>query len=157
MTPDLIISEADERDFSEFLHAQIRAYNNRSSPSHRDVRQPGAVKPLYVILKDDNGQTIGGLAASTYWNWLEIDDLYVPEELRGKGIGTTLLETAETIAVTRGVRHCFLTTFEFQARTFYEQRGYSVVGTLEGYPPGSAYYWMRKELVPDGSKVAGAG
>jgi hypothetical protein len=42
-----------------------------------------------------------------------------------------------------------LTTFEFQARTFYEIHGYTIAGRMEDYPPGSSYYWMRKELAPE--------
>jgi GNAT superfamily N-acetyltransferase len=146
MTLDVTVSEADEKEFAEFLHAQIREYNNRQSHHHRQARQPGAVKPLHVMLKNKAGRVIGGLAAHTYWDWLEIDDFFVPDDLRGKGIGTTLLQTAETIAVRRGVSKCFLSTFEFQAQAFYEKRGYSVVGKLEGYPPGSTFFWMRKDL-----------
>jgi GNAT superfamily N-acetyltransferase len=146
MALDTIVSEANEKEFAEFLHAQIREYNNRQSPHHRQARQPGAVRPLHVMLKNETGQVIGGLSAHTYWNWLEIDDFFVPDDLRGKGIGTSLLQTAETRAVSRGVKHCFLSTFEFQARAFYERRGYSVVGKLEGYPPGSTFFWMRKDL-----------
>jgi GNAT superfamily N-acetyltransferase len=149
MTLEVTISEANEEGFAEYLHAQIREYNNRQSAHHRAARQPGAVKPLHLMLKDGTGQVVGGLSARTYWGWLEIDDLFVPGNLRGQGIGSSLLQTAETVAVSRGVKHCFLSTFEFQARTFYEKHAYSVVGKLEDYPPGATYYWMRKELLQD--------
>ena len=49
----------------------------------------------------------------------------------------------------------FLTTFEFQARAFYEARVYREAGRLVGYPPGSTYYWMRKELLPDPPEATG--
>ena len=146
MTHEVTVSEEDEQEFAEFLHAKIREYNNHHSSHHRAARQPGAVKPLHVMLKDGTGQVVGGLSAKTYWDWLEIDDLFVPDHLRGQGIGTSLLLTAETTATSRGIKHCFLSTFAFQARTFYEKHGYSVVGKLEGYPPGAAYFWMRKDL-----------
>ena len=149
MTHELVVSEASEEGFSEFLQAQIREYNNRHSAHHRAARQPGAVKPLHVMLKERTGQTVGGLSARIYWDWLAIDDLFVPEHLRGRGIGASLLQTAEALAIRRGARHCFLTTFEFQARRFYEKYGYRVVGQLEGYPPGTTYYWMRKDLLLD--------
>jgi predicted N-acetyltransferase YhbS len=146
MVIETTISEADEKEFAEFLHSQIRDYNNHRSSSHQAARQPGAVKPLNLILKDETGKMVGGLSGNTCWDWLEIGDFFVPNDLRGKGIGTSLLQTAETIAVNRGAKHCFLSTFEFQARSFYEKHGYYVVGKLEGYPPGSAFYWMRKDM-----------
>ena len=101
------------------------------------------------MIQDGTGQTVGGLSGRTYWDWLEVNDLFVPKHLRGQGIGTSLLQTAETVANTRGARHSFLSTFEFQARTFYERHGYYVAGKLEGYPPGMTYYWMRKDLVQE--------
>jgi len=75
--------------------------------------------PLNIMLKSESGEHIGGLAASTYWGWLDIDNFYLPEVLRGEGLGATLLQQAEAIAVGRGCTRCFLATFEFQARTFY--------------------------------------
>jgi GNAT superfamily N-acetyltransferase len=153
MTPKMIVSEENEKEFAEFLQAKIREYNNHHSSHHRAARQPGAVKPLHLMLENETGHVIGGLSAHTYWDWLEIDDLFVPDSLRGQGIGTSLLLTAETIAIGRGARHSFLTTFEFQARTFYEKQGYSVVGRLEGYPPGAAYFWMRKDLLQNEVQV----
>lgn len=74
MTHQLIVSESTEEQFAEFLQAQIRAYNNRHSAHHRAARQPGAVEPLHVMLKDGTGQTVGGLSARTCWDWLVISD-----------------------------------------------------------------------------------
>ncbi len=140
------ISEREEKAFEEFLHDKIIEFNNHTSPFHREARKPGSFTPLNIILEDESGNYIGGLAASTYWDWLDIDDFYVPKDLRGQGIGASLLETAEKIAVERGCTRCFLTTFGFQARSFYEKHRYYIAGKLEDYPPGSAYYWMRKDL-----------
>lgn len=148
MPVETAISEKEELEFGKFLHSRIREYNNTHSSHHREVRKPGSIMPLNLILKDGEGNFIGGLSANTYWEWLEIDDFLVPEDLRGKGIGASLLQTAETIAIKRGCKRCFLSTFDFQARTFYEKHGYSVTGKLDDYPPGSAYYWMRKDLRP---------
>ena len=148
MNIDITVSEAEEQAFAELLQARIRAFNTCRSPHHRAAREPGAVRPLNVMLQDGTGTVVGGLSARTYWDWLAVDDLFVPEELRGQGLGSRLLQTAEGIAARRGARHSFLTTFAFQARAFYEKHGYAVVGTLEGYPPGSTYFWMRKDLEP---------
>lgn len=143
-----IISESEEKDFAEFVHQKIREFNNSHSPNHMKGRQPGTTIPLNLILKDETGSMIGGLAGSSYWEWLEIENFFIPEALRGQGIGTELLQTAEKIAVKRGCKRCLLTTFEFQARTFYERHGFYVTGKLEDYPPGSTYYWMRKDFSP---------
>ena len=39
-----------------------------------------------------------------------------------------------------------LTTYEFQARSYYEMKGYKVVGEIKDYPPGTSYYTMVKIL-----------
>ena len=66
--------------------------------------------------------------------------------LRRLGHGRALLRMAEAEARTRGCSHVMLTTYSFQARGFYEKEGYRVVGEMAGYPPGTTYYWMRKDL-----------
>ena len=139
-------AEVTDDTFPDFLRGQIRTFNDAHSPPHRAAREPGAVRPLHVVLKDAHGDVIGGLAGSTYWDWLEIEHFFVPGALRGQGVGSSLLSTAEAEARRRGAAHAFLTTFSFQARAFYATRGYIVVGTLADFPPGSAYFWMRKEL-----------
>ncbi len=146
MQLETIVSEKEEQEFAEFLRSRIREFNTLQSPFHKDASKPGAVVPLFLILKDKDGVMLGGLSASTYWNWMEIEHFYLPEDLRGMRIGSTLLRTAETIARNRGCKSCFLTTFDFQARVFYEKQDFYVVGTLEDYPPGSSFYWMRKNL-----------
>lgn len=140
------VSDATETEFVDFLQGRLRAFNNERSPAHRAVRAPRASRPLHVMLRDADGAVVGGLTASTYWTWLDIDTLFVPERARGAGTGSQLLRAAETEAVARGARHALLTTFDFQARGFYERHGYRVTGVLDDYPPGHSYYWMRKEL-----------
>lgn len=37
-------------------------------------------------------------------------------------------------------------TLEFQAISFYQRRGYSTYGVLEGFPLGSRRYYLQKQL-----------
>ena len=142
----LTLSEGEEKPFKEFLHQNIRRFNDANSPYFLKVRKPRETTPLHILVKGKDGKVLGGLTGSTYWGWLDIDDFYLPDELRGQGLGARILQMAESAAINRGCTAVFLTTYAFQARGFYEKQGYRVVGTLEGYPPDSAYYWMRKDL-----------
>jgi GNAT superfamily N-acetyltransferase len=135
---------ANDQD-RDYVHHQIRAFNDRASRHHREIRGVGP-RPLDIILRNAAGEIVGGLTASTYWDWLDIDDLWLAEEMRGQGYGREVLRMAEEEARQRGCRRAKVQTFSFQARGFYEKMGYRVVGALEDYPPGGCFYWLRKEI-----------
>ena len=103
-------------------------------------------RPLVLAIEDDRGAVIGGLWGRTAFDWLFVELLFVPEPLRGRGVGAGLMSRAEAEAVTRGCHGAWLDTFEFQARGFYERLGYQCFGQLPDYPVGSARYFMRKML-----------
>jgi GNAT superfamily N-acetyltransferase len=103
-------------------------------------------RPLAVVVRDDAGEVIGGLWGRTVYGWLYVELLVVPEALRGRDVGTALMDRAEEEAVTRGCRAAWLDTFSFQARGFYEKRGYRCFGELHDYPPGFSRLFMAKNL-----------
>ncbi|EFH84071.1 GNAT family N-acetyltransferase [Ktedonobacter racemifer] len=133
-------------EFVAYLHEQIREFNNQQSPAHKQARVEGAVKPVHIMVVDKDGQWQGGITAEIYWNWLELSDFWLPDTLRGQGLGSSILEQVENIGREHGASKVLLTTFEFQGRTFYERHGYKVVGLVEDYPPGTNYYTMVKVL-----------
>ena len=106
------------------------------------------VKPLSVVLRGPNGDVVGGLSGRTAFGWLFVELLFVPESLRGQGIGRDLMHRAETEAVARGCHAAWLDTFQFQARGFYERLGYTCFGELSDYPPGFSRYFLKKTLKP---------
>ena len=103
-------------------------------------------RPLILSIDDSAGQPIGGLWGHTGYDWLFVALLFVPEQLRGQGVGTELLRQAEHEAINRGCHSAWLDTFEFQARGFYERLGYTCFGELSDYPNGMARYFLKKPL-----------
>ncbi len=97
-----------------------------------------------MIVTDQQQQWVGGLTAEVYWGWLEIHKCWFQEAYRGKGLGSKLLAQVGIAAQEMGAKKALLTTYSFQARTFYEERGYQVVGEIKDYPPGSSYYTLVK-------------
>jgi GNAT superfamily N-acetyltransferase len=107
---------------------------------------PGNGRPLFVVIRDRASNVIGGMSGSTSRGWLFIDHLIVPQSARGSGIGREVMLIAEAEAITRGCRHAWLNTYEFQARGFYEKLGYTCFGQLQDFPPGYARFFMSKRL-----------
>jgi GNAT superfamily N-acetyltransferase len=101
---------------------------------------------LAVLLLDHEDEVIGGLWGKTGYGWLFVELLVVPERLRGRGFGGSLLERAEQIARDRGCIGSWLTTFTFQAEPFYRRLGYTQFGVLDDSPPGSARLFLRKRF-----------
>ncbi|MGS0893866.1 GNAT family N-acetyltransferase [Burkholderia stagnalis] len=107
---------------------------------------PNDFRPLVVPVTDADGRVVGGLWGGTGFGWLHVELLVVPEAARGQGVGTRLMDLAEAEAVARGCRGVWLDTFDFQARPFYEKRGYVAFGELPDYPVGHARIFLRKTL-----------
>ena len=117
----------------------IRAYN-------RSNREPSKSEPLNIYLEDEQGNLVAGMVAETFGNWLEIEYLYVSDDLRGQGIGSKILEMAENESRNRGCKYSFVDTFNFQAPEFYEKHGYKEVFALKKYPYTGERYYYTKEL-----------
>ena len=116
----------------------------------------GGHRLLAVLVKDEVGKVLGGLWGSTAWEWLFVHLFWLPEGLRGDGLGRDLLHRAEVEALSRGCRNAWLDTYSFQARGFYEKLGYRVFGTLVDYPPGHHRFFLQKRLSKRSSSQASA-
>ncbi|MGB2897036.1 MAG: GNAT family N-acetyltransferase [Anaerolineales bacterium] len=101
---------------------------------------------LCFVLHEPHEVIVGGVLGETYWDWLNIDLLWVKDELRGRGFGHRLLTLAEEEARQRGAKNAYLDTFSFQASDFYKQHGYQVFGELPNFPPGHQRYFLTKQL-----------
>ncbi|SDH23999.1 Acetyltransferase (GNAT) family protein [Paraburkholderia steynii] len=127
----------DARD-EAFVIAQTRAFN--AAFTKEDVR------PLSVFIRDGEDRILGGLTAKTYWEYLEIQFLWIDESHRANGLASDLMTTAEKEAANRGCKHVFLDTLSFQALGFYEKLGYSEFGRLEGFSGRHDRHFLHKSL-----------
>ncbi|MBR2047957.1 MAG: GNAT family N-acetyltransferase [Oscillospiraceae bacterium] len=98
-------------------------------------------------MTDVDGNTIAGcLGVRTVWGTAEVSDLWVEERYRSQGLGSQLLLEIELEAKKKGCTIIQLDTFDWQAKDFYEKKGYSVFGILEDCPMGHCRYYMKKAL-----------
>ena len=133
--------DPSETDIHSAIWKGLREFNEQHTG-------PAPARPLAVFVRDEAGVALGGLEAQLRWSWLYIENFWLPEGLRGQGLGSQLLHSAEQFAVEQGCVGSYLDTFEFQALPFYERHGYTVFGVLEGFPPGFRRYSLQKRLVP---------
>ena len=110
-----------------------------------EVGRPSGWAPLCALIRDGDA-VLGGLWGTTYWGWLQLEMLFVPEELRGRGLGGRLLALAEEEAIRRGCHGAWLETMSFLDPAFYERRGYEAFAALDDYPPGHRRLFLRRRL-----------
>ena len=131
--------ENTESQKAQKIGELVRSYN-------RSKREAVESEPLNLYIEDEHGRLLAGLVAETFGNWLEIEYLFVKEDLRGQGIGSQLLQRAESEAKKRNCRYVFVNTYQFQAPAFYQKYGYQEVFTLKDYPCTGQRHYYQKEL-----------
>ena len=99
-----------------------------------------------VFVAEEDGEMLGGLAATINNQWMHIDLLAVQGQARGRGIGRQLLAEAETLARARGLVGVWLDTHGFQAPEYYPRLGYTEFGRIEDQPPGHTRRFFQKRL-----------
>ena len=129
--------EPSSADVEAVLHGLL-AYNEPYL-GPRDFRKLAVMARL-------GGTLIGGLVGETAREALAINLLWISPAHRHRGLGATLLARAEAEAAARGCRLAWLDTYDFQARPFYERRGYVVVGEIGPLARGRRRYFMQKLL-----------
>lgn len=129
------VSDADEAAVRQGL----LAFNERHIGPSRD-------QPVRLVARNADGAVVAGLLGHTRWGWLLVDKLWLADDVRGQGLGSRLMAAAESLATDRGCTGAMLSTFEHQARPFYEKLGYTLFGTLEGYPAGTRQHYLCKLL-----------
>lgn len=102
--------------------------------------------PISIFVRDENWQVIGGAICAIYWNAFSINILWLPEGVRGYGLGAKILEHAERAARKHRCDFMHVDTMSFQALDFYRKFGFDLFGTLPGYRGGVERHFLHKPL-----------
>lgn len=116
---------------------------NRAQTRHFN----GPVATIGLLVKHpETGATDGGLTARVGFGWMFVELLFLPERLRGQGMGRRLMEQAEAVARQHDCIGIWLDTFSFQAPGFYQKLGFTIFGQISDIPPGASRIFLHKQL-----------
>jgi len=101
---------------------------------------------LSLVLKDHDGNIVGGIMTSTlFWaQYLEV--FWVDEKYRRLGYGRDLILEAERLAKKNGCVASQTYTFSWQGGDFYQAVGYKLIATYDGYVGGITELILSKRL-----------
>jgi GNAT superfamily N-acetyltransferase len=139
--PHIVVTDAPEAKDAALISDGLDQFNI-------DVSGINDRRPLAVLIKDpETYKTLGGVTGRTSLGLLFIDVFFIPETLRGAGIGSQVLQMAEAEGRRRGCRAAVLYTISFQAPEFYKKHGWREFGAIPCDPPGTSRVFLTKELV----------
>ena len=95
----------------------------------------------------DNGERVGTIMGYWLYDWLFVEYIVVSEASRGKGVGSRLLERAETLARELEMEGVALDTFRYQAPAYYATRGYVERMVIPGKTGERDRIYFQKRLV----------
>ena len=128
-------TSADVAPIDQGLHG----YNQRAA----DL---GAIRRFACYARRDDGVLAGGALARWWGTACELQQIWVDEALRRRGIGAALMRQVETTAIEHGCEMIYLDTFSFQAPEFYYQLGYHTACRFDGFPDGQSKFILQKSL-----------
>ncbi|MBW0006064.1 MAG: GNAT family N-acetyltransferase [Hyphomicrobiales bacterium] len=146
MIPKLVLTDAPDWCIEAAAEAALYRHNvGRTGVADRQAIATLALDP-------ETGEASGGLWGRTELGLLFLEMFYLPEALRGGGIGSELLGMLEAEARRRGCREAVVETSTFQAPGFYVRHGYTEFGRVPFTVEGEARVFLRKSLCDEGAK-----
>ena len=101
---------------------------------------------LAICARDPAGRIVAAATGCTWGGCCELRQLWVREDLRGRGWGQRLMREVEAEARRRGCTQVILSSHSFQAPGFYSALGYRQVAAIADYPSGHQNIHMQKDL-----------
>jgi GNAT superfamily N-acetyltransferase len=126
--------------------AEAQAVRDRLDIFNVGVTGVSTYYPVNYFVKNERDEVMGGLLGSIWGGWLHIAYLWVDEAVRGRDLATEMMDQAEAYARERHCHSIMLDTHSFQARPFYEKRGFEVFATLDDWPKGHKKFFLKKKL-----------
>jgi GNAT superfamily N-acetyltransferase len=139
-SPQIVLTDAPQAEELAAVRSALSAFNYAKSGIDDQ-------RPVALLVKDPaTHEVLGGLTGRTSRGILFIEVFFLPESMRGTGLGSKLLKMAEEEGIRRGCRVGLLYTNDFQAPEFYKKHGWRDYGNFPSDPPGSSRIFFSKDL-----------
>lgn len=114
----------------------------------KDAEQMG-LPPEGVFAVSEKGELLGGITFRVYNDWVWIENGFVWEPHRRKGIYATLIRELEKLARKAGLAGMDVWTYEWEAPAVYEALGFTRNGVHHNFPRGNTSIEYIKEFGED--------
>jgi len=110
---------------AEPIQSLVNYYAERGRMLHRSIENLYGHLRDFIVACDDAHTVVGCVAVAVFWADLaEVKSLAVASDLRGTGLGASLLDAAVENARRLGVRKLFALTYETD---FFAKRGFETI------------------------------
>ncbi len=140
----LTLSDTPTEKETGLIRQRMTEYNREQTNGEYD--KPGI--EINLVLKDSEGNVVGGISASTQVRVMYLETLWVADEYRKRGYGRDLVLAAENAGLEKGCITSHTWSLSFQAPGFYQKIGYELLGIYDGYPDGITESVLGKRLEP---------
>ena len=90
----LVLTDAPPPEARRAILDGLDAFNQRHGGDYK-LRQ-------LAVLIEEKRRVVGGLLGWTWWEWLYVEWLFIPEAMRRSGLGRDIMRRAESEARERG-------------------------------------------------------
>lgn len=104
------------------------------------------IESFSYSMMDDEENFIAGISGIIIYGALYIDLLWVHANFRGLSYGTLLIAEADKLAKQKNCNFLYLSTMDFEAKSFYQKLGFEVEYVRNGYDNNSMMYYLIKKI-----------
>jgi ribosomal protein S18 acetylase RimI-like enzyme len=137
--PKRLIQDVEYAELDSFLADRIYEFNSQSTSIFDG-------ETFAAAIQNSSGKVIAGISGHTWGGTCQINHLWVHPDYRKAGLGTALMDRAESEAKARHCTQIILSTHSFQAPGFYQQLGYAIQAEIREYPAGHSNLHLIKRL-----------